>query len=75
MAIALFAVSPFHVHCAQEARQSSLWTFVILLSTAVLLRAMRRQTWVAWGLYAVTVTLNVYTFLLSVLVLFCHGLI
>ena len=47
---------------------------VILLSTAGLLRAMRRQTWAAWGLYALTVALNVYTFLLSVLVLFCHSL-
>ena len=35
---------------------------------------MRRQTWAAWGLYALTVALNVYTFLLSVLVLFCHSL-
>ena len=75
IAIALFAVSPFHVLYAQEARQSSLWTFVILLSTAVLLRAMRRQTWAGWGFYAITVALSIYTFLLSVLVLLCHGLI
>ncbi|HEY9625977.1 MAG TPA: glycosyltransferase family 39 protein [Coleofasciculaceae cyanobacterium] len=74
-AIALFAVSPFHLLYAQEARQSSLWTLVILLSTALLLRALRRQTWADWGLYALTVALSLYTFLLSVLLLLCHGLI
>lgn len=74
IAIALFAVSPFQVLYAQEARQSSLWTLATLLSTAALLRAMRLQTWRSWGLYALTVTLNLYTFLLSGLVLLAHSL-
>ena len=74
MAIALFAVSPFHVLYAQEARQSSLWTLATLLSSAALLRAMRVQTWTSWGLYAITVSLNLYTFLLSVVVLLCHSI-
>jgi uncharacterized membrane protein len=74
IAIALFAISPFHVLYAQEARQSSLWTLVTLLSSAALLQAMRVQTWTGWGIYAVTVALNLYTFLLSILVLICHGI-
>ena len=74
IAIALFAVSPFHVLYSQEARQCSLWTLVTLLSSAALLRAMRVQSWISWGIYAVTVALNLYTFLLSILVLMCHSI-
>ncbi len=74
-AIAILAVSPFHVLYAQEARQSSLWTLVTLLSSAALFRAMRVQTWVSWGLYAITVALNLYAFLLSILVLICHSIV
>jgi uncharacterized membrane protein len=75
IAMGLFAVSPFHVLYAQEARQSSLWTLATLLSSAALFRAMRVQTWASWGLYAITVALSLYTFLFSVLVLVCHGLV
>ncbi|HHP7245612.1 MAG TPA: glycosyltransferase family 39 protein, partial [Elainellaceae cyanobacterium] len=39
MAIALFAVSPFHILYAQEARHYSLWTLATILSCAALLRA------------------------------------
>jgi uncharacterized membrane protein len=75
VAVLLFAVSPFHVLYAQEARQSSLWTLATILSTAALLRSLRLQTRNSWAIYAITVALNLYTFLLSVLVLACHGLV
>jgi uncharacterized membrane protein len=42
---AVMAVSPFHVLYAQEARQYSLWTLVIVASSTVLLRAMRSSCW------------------------------
>lgn len=73
LTIGLFAVSPFFVLYAQEARQSSLWTLTTLLSTAALLRALRLQSWFSWALYTATVALNLYTFLLSVMVLLGHG--
>jgi uncharacterized membrane protein len=73
-AIALMAVSPFHILYAQEARQYSLWTLVTLLASASLLRAMRRSTWLNWGLYSLALALNFYTFLLSSLVAFCYTL-
>ena len=44
MAMALIAVSPFHVIYAQEARMYSLWTVEILLLSVLLLRAMRLNT-------------------------------
>lgn len=75
IALTLFAVSPFQMLYAQEARQSSLWTLSTLLATAALLRAMRRPTRWSWGLYALTVALNLYTFLLSGMVLISHSLL
>lgn len=74
IAIALMAVSPFHVLYAQEARQYSLWTTVILLSGAALLRGMRIQTTLNWGIYAVTVALGLYTTLLNTLVALGQGI-
>jgi uncharacterized membrane protein len=72
IAMALMAVSPFHVLYAQEARHYSLWTVTILLSSAALLRAMRLKTIVSWGFYAVTVALGFYSFLFSGLVTISH---
>ncbi|MBE9125822.1 glycosyltransferase family 39 protein [Coleofasciculus sp. LEGE 07092] len=74
VAIALIAVSPFHLLYAQEMREFSLWTVTILLSSAALLRAMRQQTKFSWGIYSVTLALSFYTFLFSVLVAIGHGI-
>ncbi|MEO1373654.1 MAG: glycosyltransferase family 39 protein [Cyanobacteria bacterium J06635_10] len=74
VALLLMAVSPFELFFAQEARQYCLWMVTILLSTAALLRAMRRDTKVSWALYTLTLTLGFYTHLLSVLVAFSHGI-
>jgi len=68
LACALLAVSPFQLVYAQEARQYSLWTVAILLSSASLLGAMRVNTWRSWGIYALTVTLGFYSHLFFVLV-------
>jgi uncharacterized membrane protein len=73
VAVGLIAVSPFHVLYAQEAREYSLWTVTILLSSATLLRAMRLQTRLSWLMYAASVALGLYTFLFSVLVMIAHG--
>ncbi|HEY9638846.1 MAG TPA: glycosyltransferase family 39 protein, partial [Coleofasciculaceae cyanobacterium] len=64
--LAIVAVSPLHVLYAQEARPYSLWTVLTLLSSAVLLWAMRsphRHRWIAYG---ATVALGLYTQLLFV---------
>ncbi|MBE9127200.1 MULTISPECIES: glycosyltransferase family 39 protein [unclassified Coleofasciculus] len=74
IAMALMAVSPFHVLYAQEARPYSLWTVTILLSSASLLRAMRLQSIGSWIIYAGTVVLGLYSFLFSALVSIGHGI-
>src|SRR5207248_4961479 len=73
MAVALLAVSPFHVLYAQEAREYSLWTVAILLSSAALLRAARLQTRRTWWAYAASVALGLYSHTLFVLVAGAHG--
>lgn len=74
VAIALTSVSLFHVMYAQEARPYGLWIVTILLSSAALLRAMRCKTKLSWAVYAATLALGFYTFLLAGLVAVGHGI-
>jgi len=71
---AYLLISPFYVLYAQEAREYSLWTVTILLSSAALLQAMRLKTKVSWGIYAVTTALGLYSFLFSGFVVIGHGI-
>jgi len=74
IAIALFAISPFHVLYAQEAREYSFWTVTILLSSAAFLRAIRLNTKVGWGVYGITLAIGFYSHLFFVLVVTAHGI-
>ncbi|NEQ49083.1 MAG: hypothetical protein F6K11_02975 [Leptolyngbya sp. SIO3F4] len=73
MAVALIAVSPFHIIYAQEARMYALHMLNILLSSAALLRAIRLNTKRSWGLYAGTISLGLYTHTIFSLVAVIHG--
>ena len=74
IAVALIAVSPVHVLYAQEAREYSLWTVTIVLSSASLLRATRLKTNLSWGIYAATMALGLYSHLFFGLVALGHGI-
>ncbi len=74
IAIALYAVSPFQIIYAQEARPYSLWTVIILVSSALLLRAMRLDNKRSWGIYALSVAAGLYCFLYSALIVIGHGI-
>lgn len=73
-AIALIAISPFHVLYAQEAREYSLWAVTILLSSACLLRAIRKSTSISWVVYAVTVAFGLYSHLYFAFLALGHGI-
>jgi uncharacterized membrane protein len=73
VAIALIAVSPLHVLYAQEARQYSLGTVMTLFASAALLRALRHNTKLTWGLYGIALALGLYSNLLFGLVIIAHG--
>lgn len=74
IAIALMAVSPFFMLYAQEARLYSLWTVIIPLTSAALLRAIRVKTIFSWVFYSLTLSLAFYTTVLSGLVAIGHGI-
>jgi len=72
VAIALFAVSPFHLVYAQEARQFGFWTALILASSALLLRAIRSSAWQNWILYGFSMVVALYTALFSLWIAIAH---
>jgi uncharacterized membrane protein len=73
MGTLLVAVSPIHVVYAQEAREYSLWTLMIVLSTAALLFARRNGKASGWLLYGTTALLGLYSHGLFPLVMLAHA--
>jgi len=74
MAIGLIAISPTHLYFAQEVRQYGLWMTEILVSSAILLRAIRQEDKRNWVLYSLTLILGLYTHLFTVLLIMSHGI-
>ncbi|MEH2178324.1 glycosyltransferase family 39 protein [Nostoc sp.] len=85
VAIALMAISPIHLVYAQEAQEYILWLVTVLLSSASLLQAIRREDELAkekqkpdlfaiWSIYAVTLAISLYTFIWSAFVAVAHGI-
>ncbi|MGB3560334.1 MAG: glycosyltransferase family 39 protein [Geitlerinemataceae cyanobacterium] len=80
MSVAIVAISPLHVLYAYEARQYSLWTVTILLSSAVLLRSIRltkqnnSNATFSWLFYSFSLVLGLYSHLLFTTVTIGQGL-
>ena len=72
--LCLACVSPIMIRYAQEARPYSLWIVCILLSSIMLLRALRLDTKRSWIYYSATVSLAFLTHLLSGFVFLVHSL-
>ncbi len=72
-ATAFMAISPFHILYAQESRHYSLWTLMTILSSICLLRSLRKNSIYDWILYSISISLSLYTFLLSIFVIISHG--
>jgi uncharacterized membrane protein len=89
LATAFLALSPFDILFAQVARQYSLLTLAVIASHYFLLRAIRLSkvpttrsrdvlkrppsAWQHWGLYALSITLGLYTQPFFALTLVGHG--
>jgi uncharacterized membrane protein len=73
-AAALVALSPFDVLYAQEAREYSLWSVVLLVIGAAFLRACRLSTPASWALYACYVAVGLYIYPFTLFVLLGCGL-
>lgn len=79
VAVSLLAISPLFVLYAQEAREYSLWTLIILISSGALLRALGLpsltcQSVIAWGLYAIALTMGLYTSLITSFLIITQGI-
>lgn len=61
LAALLLAVSPLHVFYSQETRMYALVTLWAVLSSWLMVRALRGGRWPAWAGYAGAVTLGMYT--------------
>lgn len=70
--MALLAVSPFQILYAQDIRSYSLWGLTILLSSWLLLRAIRINNTQSWITYSISLVLGFYTFFFSLLTTISH---
>lgn len=71
----LFAVSPFQVLYAQQAREYSLWTLCTLGATILLVRVMANSNPRYFAAYFLVCIVGCYTDLLFVLVLVAHAIV
>jgi uncharacterized membrane protein len=74
VAMGLIAISPLQVLYAKEARNYSLWSVMILLSSWALLRAIRLNKKPNWLVYGATVAFGLYSHLFFALVALGHGI-
>jgi uncharacterized membrane protein len=65
LGVLAFACSPYQIAFAREHREYSMWALTTLLCCGAFLRAVRKDTWKAWGLYALVLTISLYTQMLS----------
>ena len=72
--LALLALSPFQLVYAQEARQYSLWAAMTLATCAALVRARRRRDVPAWLIYALVLSIGLYTHLMLAVLVPVHAL-
>lgn len=73
-ALALLAVSPFALYYAQTAREYALFLLIVLLSSAALLLAWRRDNGSAWLGYGLALVAGCYVSLLFLPTLAAHAI-
>lgn len=73
LAIALIAVSPFHLLYAQEAREYALWSGLIALSSAAWLQGLRCNTVWSWATFTLLLCFTLYTHPLTLFLVMVYG--
>lgn len=71
---AIVAVSPLAVLYSQQAREYSLWCLLFILSSALLIRALRNGSPYLWIMYAAITAIGLYTFTFFILVVAAHAI-
>ncbi|GAC1617021.1 MAG: hypothetical protein NVS4B5_07510 [Vulcanimicrobiaceae bacterium] len=75
IATALFAVSPFFVLYAYQAREYGLFAATVALASVLFLRARRLGGRGRWAAYGAAVALGCYTYLFFAFALVVHGIV
>jgi len=75
IATALFAVSPFFVLYAYQAREYGLFATTVALASVLFLRARRLGGLGRWAAYGAAVALGCYTYLFFAFALIAHGIV
>lgn len=73
IATIFLALSPLHIAYAQEARAYSLWEFLTLVTSALLLRAVNVPRFKNWLAYSMSLAVALYTHLFSVFLAISYG--
>jgi uncharacterized membrane protein len=73
IAVALVAISPFHIVYAQEIRQYTLWLLIVVLASMALIWALKTRGCLRWGLYGLLVAIGLYVHLLFCFVVAAHA--
>ena len=73
-AVSFFAISPFQVIYAQEAREYSLWIVMVLLVNIAFLRANRLNNISSWVVYSLSLTASYYTAIFAIPVAIGQGI-
>lgn len=73
LATTFLAISPFDILFAQTNRQYSLLTAMVIGSSWLLLRSIRKPTWWNWGLYTLSMAIGLYTHPFFVLTIAAQG--
>lgn len=73
IAVWLYALSPFQLIYAQQAREYSMWILLILLSSASLISASRRPRFRSWLVYFLLNSALLWTHLLSIWVVIAQA--
>ena len=75
LSAAFFSLSPIQIRYSQEARQYSLLLLLIVISSFVLLKALKNHSKLGWALYSFFITLGLYCHLLTLFSMFGHFVI
>lgn len=73
-AAALFAVAPFAIWFAQEIKMYALHMLLAMVTTLLLVKALRHNRWYLWLGYGVTLNLLVYSHLFGALAVAAQGI-
>lgn len=73
MSTGLISLAPFHILFAQDARPYSLFAVMILLSSSSFLIALRKERYLYWGMYSMSIIIGIYTHLFFALIVMAHA--